>query len=350
MSRRSLLSCSAIALVVLLAACGGGSDKKATTADAKAKPAAKAKAAPPVAPLTGKPDPTGAANKRCAVTVKIDNTRASQPKYGVNLADVVYEEVVEGGYTRLAAIFNSQAPDRVGSVRSVRLSDQLIVAPIRGIFAYSGGAPYAINSINTAPVVQLDENRAGNLMFRDHSRNAPLNLYANVGAMYARCKDPAPPPLYSYRPTGATTPGTPVTSVRVGFLGSFPVTWTWDAASGSWIRTIFGERETGAGAPPIAPQNVIVMPVPYKGGDPRPQYYLYGAEAQLVGSGKVQVFTNGKQINGTWSRPDKSKPATLVDATGKTILLTPGQTWVQLPEPQYPVTVTPAAAPPATTP
>ena len=82
----------------------------------------------------------------------------------------MYEEVVEGGITRLAAIFNSHAPDRVGPVRSVRKTDQSIVWPIGGIFAYSGGAPYAIDSINTAPVVQLDETRAGPLMFRDHSR------------------------------------------------------------------------------------------------------------------------------------------------------------------------------------
>ena len=78
-----------------------------------------------------------------------------------------------GGITRLAAIFNSQTPDRVGPVRSVRKTDQSLVWPIGGIFAYSGGAPYAIASINTAPVVRLDETRAGPLMFRDHSRNAP---------------------------------------------------------------------------------------------------------------------------------------------------------------------------------
>ena len=76
---------------------------------------------------------------------------------------MVYEEVVEGGYTRLAAIFNSHDPDRVGPVRSVRKTDQSIVWPIGGIFAYSGGAQYAIDSINTAPVTQLDETRAGDI-------------------------------------------------------------------------------------------------------------------------------------------------------------------------------------------
>jgi hypothetical protein len=340
--RRSWMSFCAIALVAVLAASCGGGGKKASAAKATTTTT---RPRPKIAPLTGKPDPSGASLGRCAVTVKVDNTQASQPKYGVNLADVVYEEVVEGGYTRLAAVFNSQAPDKVGSVRSVRLSDQSIVWPLRGIFAYSGGAQYAVASINTAPVVQLDENRAGNTMFRDHSRSAPLNLYANVSAMYARCKDPAPQPLFLYRSGSTPTPGTPVASVRVGFLGAFPVTWTWNAAGGSWTRSIYGRPETVASGAPIAPQNVIVMPVQYLGGDTRASCYLCGAEAQLTGSGKVQVFTNGHEIDGTWSRPDKSKPAKLLDAAGKEITLTPGQTWVELPEPQYPVTVTPPAAP-----
>src|SRR5215475_10947041 len=165
-----------LALVLALAACGGSKHKAAVTAPPSTTTTTKP--APPIAPLTGLPDPSGASLKRCAITVKIDNTKSGHPKYGVEQADVIYEEVVEGGITRLAAIFNSKAPDRVGPVRSVRKTDQSIVTPIRGIFAYSGGAPYAIASINTAPVVQLDESRAGPLMFRDHSRNAPFNLYA----------------------------------------------------------------------------------------------------------------------------------------------------------------------------
>src|SRR4051812_24979743 len=116
-----------IACALVLSACSGA-DKKAaasTTKTTTTKPAA------PVAPLTGLADPTGAAGKRCAVTVKIDNTQAGHPKYNVDQADVIYEEVVEGGITRLAAIFNSHNPDRVGPVRSVRKTDHLLVTPLR---------------------------------------------------------------------------------------------------------------------------------------------------------------------------------------------------------------------------
>jgi Protein of unknown function (DUF3048) N-terminal domain/Protein of unknown function (DUF3048) C-terminal domain len=329
----------ALAAVVALTACSGGGGKDAEKAKAKAKAKAKVLS---IAPLTGLPDATGASLKRCAITVKIDNTSAGHPKYGVDQADVVYEEVVEGGITRLAAIFNSHDPDRVGPVRSVRKTDQSLVWPIRGVFAYSGGAPYAIASINTAPVVQLDETRAGPLMFRDHSRNPPWNLYAHVNFMYSKCGPLVPPPaLFSYRAANTPVGGLPAASVRVGFLGdpSYAVTWTWDAPSGTWKRSIFGSPEVVASGTQFAPKNVVVMFVKYVGGDPN--YGNEGAEAVITGHGTAVVFTAGKQILGSWTRPDKNQPAQLLNTTGKVIPLTPGQTWVELPDEGYSVTKTP---------
>jgi len=326
----------ALVAAVALAACGGGKHnaKSSTTTTTAPK-------GPAVAPLTGLPDTTGA-RQRCAITVKIDNTPWSQPKYEVDQADVVYEEVVEAGYTRLAAIFNSHTPDRVGSVRSVRKTDQSIVWPIGGVFVYAGGAPYALASINTAPVVRLDETTAGPLMFRDNSRHAPYNLYAHVDQMYAKCGKPVPPPpLFTYRAAHAPVGGVPATTVHVGFQGSpsFAVTWTWDPANGTWKRSIFGSSETTASGQQLAPKNVVVMFVNYVGGDPA--HDNIGAEAVLTGTGRALVFTAGKQITGTWSRPDKSRPARLLNAAGQQIALTPGQTWVELPDVSYTVTKTP---------
>jgi hypothetical protein len=53
------------------------------------------------------------------------------------------------------------------------------------------------------------------------------------------------------------------------------------------------------------------------------------------------VFTGGKEIKATWSRPDKAKPARLLNVNGQVINLTPGQTWVELPDVSYTVTATP---------
>jgi Protein of unknown function (DUF3048) N-terminal domain/Protein of unknown function (DUF3048) C-terminal domain len=332
-----------VVLVVWVAACGGGHKQVApttvTSTTVKIRTVVVRKMLP-VAPLTGLADPLRVAEHRCAVTVKIDNTLYAHPHYGLEQADVIYEEVVEGGITRLAAIFNSQAPDRVGPVRSVRRTDQSLVWPLRGIFAYSGGAPYAIQSIDTAPVTQLDETRAGPMMFRDNTRpfpyNAPHNLYAHVDQMYTRCTDPAPPALFTYRTPHTPAAGASVTSLRVGFDQGYAVTWNWDPPTGTWKRSIFGTPEIAASGLQLSTTNVVVMFAQYAGG-----VGVEGAEATLIGYGNAWVFTAGKVIKGTWIRPDKTKPAQLLDIAHHPIRLTPGPTWVELPDVSYSVTTTP---------
>jgi len=291
-----------------------------------------------IAPLTGLTDPSDLTSHRCAVTVKVDNTPEARPQYGVEQADVVYEEVVEGNITRLAAVFNSRAPTRVGPVRSVRRTDQSIVWPLRGIFAYSGGAPYAIASIDTAPVTQLDEARAGTTMWRDPNRSAPHNLYARVDRMYARCADPPPPALFTYRTSTERPGGSAVVSLHVGFESGYAVTWSWDASTGTWARSIFGGPEVAASRTPLTTVNIVVMFVHYVGG-----VGVEGAEATLTGQGPAWVFSDGRVTKGTWSRPDKQHPAQLRDGLGQPMRLTAGPTWVELPDASYTVTIRAAA-------
>ena len=325
--------------VSVIAACGSSSAAKKP----KPKPTTTTTAkAPPTAPLTGLPDPQGVAQARPLVSIKIDNDSSlARPQTGIEQADVVWDEVVEGQGTRFLAMFNSQAPEVVGPVRSVRLTDPLIVWPVGGIFAYSGGAPYAVQGIQKAPVKLVNESDAGAAMFRDPSRRAPHNLYARPPALFSLGGNPTPPPpLFGYSTTPITS-GAAATSVHVGFAGEFAVTYTWDAPSGTWLRaTASGPFMTKSGRQ-IAPRNVIVIPVTYAGG-----VGVIGAQAQLVGSGPVQIFTNGRVIQGTWSRADNTTPMKFTTVGNVPIRLTPGSTWVELPDQTYSIDVTsPAPAP-----
>jgi hypothetical protein len=281
----------------------------------------------PIAPLTGLPDPSGTALTRPALTVKIENDPNSLPQFGVDQADVVYEEIVNGGITRLAAIFNSQAPAKAGPVRSVRPTDTQIVSPIGGIFAYSGGAAYAVASIETAPVKLIDESNAGAAMFRDPNRYPPYNLYGIVGRLFAFGGTPTPPkPIFTYLSAGQSVAGAPVAKLTVEFPSIYPVTWTWDTKTASWDRTLFGQPDvTGTGVRE-SPTNVIVMWVNYVNGIGTMASY-----ANLQGSGTAAIFTDGKEVHGTWARgPLKTDPLTYQTDAGKVIALTPGQTWVEL--------------------
>jgi hypothetical protein len=281
----------------------------------------------PTAPLTGLPDPTSVSLTRPALTVKIENTPEALPQWGISEADVVYEEIVNGGITRLAAIFNSHAPTKVGPVRSVRPTDTQVVWPIGGIFAFSGGAPYAIDSIETAPVKLIDEDAAGAAMFRDPDLEAPHNLFASAPALFAFKGIPTPPPaLFSYRAASAKPLGAPVTSFVVPFPSIYPVTWTWDSATNSWDRTLFGQADVTGTGQRESPKNVIVMYVNYVNGIGTENSY-----ANLQGSGTAMVFSGGKEIVGTWSRgSSKADIIQYLTPSGATIRLTPGQTWVEL--------------------
>ncbi len=137
-----------VALVVAWPHLRGGSGPTVTTTSTTVHHS-------PVAPLSGLADPSGVSLTRPALSIKIENTPEALPQWGVDQADVVYEEIVNGGITRLLAIFNSHAPSKVGPVRSVRPTDTQILWPIGGIFAYSGGAAYAIASISTVPSLKL---------------------------------------------------------------------------------------------------------------------------------------------------------------------------------------------------
>jgi hypothetical protein len=289
-----------------------------------------------VAPLTGLPDPRHLTKNRAALTVKIDNTPAAMPQAGVQDADVVYEEIVEGGITRLAAIFDSRLPTVVGPVRSVRRTDREIVFPIGGIFAFSGGAEYAVRSIKTAPVVLFDQSNSGAAMYRDLKRYSPHNLFANAVLLERAKAKPRPtPPLFSYLTPGDHPLGPKVRSFVVGFNAGFAASYAWNAKTASWDRSLFGHLDVTTNGTVISPKNVLVMSVNYVGG-----VGVIDSYAQMVGSGSLELFTGGHLERGTWFRHHLGQATTFLTTRGYRLRLTPGSTWVELLDTSEHVTVT----------
>jgi hypothetical protein len=315
-----------------------GSNSTTTTTAAGSGTTTTTVSSSPIAPLSGMPDPTGISLRRPALTVKIENTPEALPQWGIDQADVIYEEIVNGGITRLAAVFNSHAPAKIGPVRSVRPTDTQVVWPLGGIFAYSGGAAYAVASISTAPVKLIDESSAGDAMYRVSDRYPPHNLFAIGSKLFAFGGKPVPPPaLFSYRPAGTTPVGKPASRFTVTFPSIYAVTWNWDTATASWDRTLFAKPDiTGTGVRE-SPKNVVVMWVQYVNGIGTEASY-----ANLQGHGPVAIFTDGKVIHGIWTRgPSKADVIQYTSVKGATLQLTPGQTWMELLNQGVPLVVTP---------
>ena len=355
--RAAVLVALALLAGIVLAACGGGDDeatKRTTTTTALATTTTAPP--PPTAPLTGLPDPSGESVKRPAVSVKVENTAAAVPQGGLEQADVVYEEVVEGNITRLVAMFNSQVPAVIGPVRSVRAIDPDIIWPLGGIFAFSGGAPGNVDAALAAPVNVITENNT-DILVRNASgqppRDAPHNLYALGPQLFGAGGQPVPPPpLFQYYLPGAPpnplAPG--VLSMHIGFDAGYDSNYTWDAPSGTWQRTFLGGPHLTVSGKQVAPNNVVVQFTQYTGE----------AEGSTVGEGDVWVFSDGQLRQGRWIRPDHTQPARYVDPAGQPILLRPGTTWVELlplgnavdvvfAPPPPPTTVPASTVPPTTT-
>lgn len=328
-----------LALVAFLAvtaltasACSSGDSKEANATGDEPAPVTDEG---PTAPLTGLPDPDGAAASRPALSVKIDNNPDARPQNGLNQADIVWEEVVEGKATRFLAVFNSHSPETVGPIRSVRFTDPDLVWPLGGLFVYSGGVPEAVAALNSAPVQAVDENIEEPEMFRFAERVAPHNLYGRPNELWKLAEDPAPPlPLLRYLEgdeTFGNGAGVDVQAVTVdfdSFGGGYAATWTWDAAMGAFVRSTEGEPQVDAiDDTPLAYPNVIIQFIDYNGGAG-----VEGAKGTVVGSADAWVLSQGKLVTGTWSRADLDAQTEFRDANGELIKLPPGRTWITLPQ------------------
>ena len=331
-----------ISVAQVAAACGG--DDGPARAQQRKPPATTTTVPIPIAPLTGLPDPTGVTATRAALQVKIENTPEARPQSGLDVADVVYEEVVEGGITRFWAVFSSNAPETVGPIRSVRFMDPDIVSASGGVVAYSGGTEPNVALIRAAPVVWVDENNAGDAFFREPTRRAPHNLFGNTALLWQRGGVPVPPrPLFTYLDVedGQTFVGEPVAQFELNFDQGYDVTYVWDPTLG-WSRIQHDEPFLTTALTQLSVPNVVVQFVEYGAG----------GEGQLIRQGGAWIFAGGQLVRGLWSRAAPDQPTLYTDAAGAPIALPPGRTWVELFPAGLSVDVTPGVPPstaPATT-
>ncbi len=291
---------------------------------------------PDVAPLTGLLPADPSSLSRPAIDMKIDDDYYARPQSGINQADLVYEEVVEGGITRWLAVFQSHGASTVGPVRSVRQTDAELVSPIGGLFAYSGGIPAFVADVMATGVKDVGATTGDpSAYYRDTSRLAPDNLYTSTSSLWQAAPSglAPPPPLFSYRTLGTSFDAagmTTVGSVSIQMSGVTTVGWQWDPVGKVWDRSEGGRPSVDASGQPIAFTNLIIEYVPYHdtgyvdpAGNPVP-------DAKTVGTGEALVFSGGEVARATWSKSSARAITRYRQASGQAVELEPGNTWVEL--------------------
>ena len=282
---------------------------------------------PKLYPFTGLPVTSDARYARPALAVKVNNAVAARPQAGLNQADIVIEEIVEG-ITRFMAVFHSTDCEKIGSIRSARNTDADLLRGLgTPLFAWSGandGVIAVVRSLDNVTDIGYDRHS------EIYTIGRRLQDYTEFFTSTAKAYELAPPdkgtpaPLFTYRKPGeAPVGGTNLLKLELTMSGTH-ATWNWSTEKSAWLRSTDGYEHDDLDGVQLSPANVVVAFTRYEFSNGSPVAYT-------VGDGPVWVLTAGKIVKGTWKRLKATDPYTLLDDSERPIALTPGRTFLELP-------------------
>ncbi|MCW2878503.1 MAG: hypothetical protein JWQ95_2603 [Sphaerisporangium sp.] len=296
-----------------------------------AEPVASASASPPPEhPFTGQP----VAGRKPVLAVKIENTSSGKPQLGLRSADLVFVEQVEGGLTRLMAIFSSKIPAKVGPVRSARISD-LHLLPMFGrpALAYSGVQSKMVPLVRQAPLFDVSDSAKPGAYFRQSGRVAPYNLFADTRKLIAgapkasKAKDIGL--VFGDAPNGGT--------VKKSFSIKYPAarfTFSWSADQKRWLVAQDGKKDMAAEGGQLGAPTVVIQYAKTTRSEFHDFTGSYTPLIQTTGTGKAVVLRDGKAYKAEWSRSSEKAGTMYTTEGGQPMNFSRGQVWIVLAAPK----------------
>jgi hypothetical protein len=291
---------------------------------------------PTSAPLTGETVPFIVAERR-PMAVMIDDLAPARPQSGLSEADVVWHAPAEGGIPRYMAVFQTRLPTSIGPVRSARSYYVAWASELKALYAHAGGSPRALATLRSKGRGQYVWNAEvfrweGRYFFRSGARYSPHNVYTDGKTLrkltrVLGAKDGKVSRLASFLPDAPDVSRPYGGRIRVTYRAN-TVTFRYHHDSNTYRRTVSveGPQVDAGNGERVAPKNVIVMVVRFAAtGDSKARL-----EADLTGSGRAWISTNGRTIEGRWKKASTTKPTRFVDRAGNPIALTRGQTFIQV--------------------
>lgn len=322
------LACAAV-LAGTLAGCSGRGAEDAAPPVASG---GTAPSAPTAAPTPATHPFTGGTRglRNPVLAVKIENTRPAMPQSGVTAADIVYVEQVEGGETRLMAVYSSRYPRRVGPVRSARISDLHILPQFgRPAFAFSGVQSKMKPYVRRAPVYDVSQENGGSAYFRAGPKPIPYNLYADPRNLLRLAPRAEPPRDIGFRFGPAPAGGRP-TKTFTARWPSATMAFTWSAKRKRWLSSFGGRVNVGAEGDVLGGHTIVVQ---YAKTTRSKFHDFLGSYTPLIhttGTGRATVLRDGMAYDARWSRPSETQGTTFTTADGRPMTFAAGQVWVVL--------------------
>lgn len=343
-TNRKLASLSGFAAAVLvLAACAPDAAEPAVTTQTPSPSVSRAAVPSPppepeaaiVWPLTGVDASEAAAADlaRPALSIKIENSADARPQENLDAADVVFEEYVEYGISRLIAVYHSDAPKTVGPIRSMRPMDKNIMGSFAGPLIFSGAqGRFITGTVNTGQKV-ITQDRGGSGFFRTKDKRAPHNLHGYTSEFFKQAADmPEPPQQWEIVKEGdepSSASGETIKAINIFMSGRSKPSWKWDATDSVWQRYESGSAHVTSAGDQISATNIVMLWVTVKytsasGGSSVPETLVAGK------SGEGYVASGNTQIPIKWSKKGQFDPYVFTTADGDPVELSPGKTWVEL--------------------
>ena len=269
------------------------------------------------------------------LAVKIDDTSMARPQIGVDEADLVYIEQVEGGLTRLAAIFSSMIPQNVGPVRSARISDIDILSQYgKVVFGYSGAQRAMLAVIANSNLWDYGAQRQSPIIYtRDETRPAPYNMVMRTAPLFEKVKsdqrEVAVSKSIGWNFGEAPIGGVAIDSVLVQWPAS-KYEATWSKSEKRWLLSNGGTPNLAASGKQLGATTFVIQNVQMSNSIYRTKDGGYTPLSETVGVGSGYILRDGRSFKANWSRPTADAGTTWTLADGSEIKFAPGSIWVAL--------------------
>lgn len=279
------------------------------------------------APLTGLGSLTEIKDR--IIAVMIGNQGGARPQTGLDQADMVYEVLAEGEITRLVGFFQSQAPEMIGPVRSLRPYLIDLANGFDAVFAHAGGSPEALARVQKEALPSLDDiYTAGSSFYRVDFRKMPDNLYTSLellreGAEKRSYRKDSEIPTLLFKDIEEEMQGEKAEKIHIKYNTAYDVAYEYDSETQMYSRFVKGEphidRETEK---QLTTTNLFVIETTHKVLDNDGRRAV-----DVMTEGKGYLFQRGKMQEVDWKRVDGViRPF----KDGQEIGLYPGTTWVNI--------------------
>ena len=274
-------------------------------------------------------------NKQILV-VKIDDTNAAHPQIGVESADVVYVEQVEGGLTRLAAIYTSKLPPLIGPIRSARISDIELLAQFGRVgFAYSGAQSKMRPVIAAANLENLSaERNPPSIYGKDPNRPGPVDMILKPDLLLERAN--ANPKIRietataSVFPFGDAPKGETNTAIAKIKWPSAKYELRWDSTNEKWLIYFNEKPNIAANGEQLYADTAIIQIVSITPSIYGDKFGEITPFSKTTGSGKAVMLRDGLSYQISWQRNLETDLTTWKSEDGGVANFKPGRTWIFL--------------------